>query len=131
MTDAPDDRPILSAYGVKDGDRIVSIHLERGPAEALTHPTSTPQPARRRNLDSREESAWRDPTLTLAGARSLSVASPKPSRSARRFSGSTVEPAPLASHIDAHQLVRRPLALFRLLVMCRISWIPRLPFGPP
>lgn len=41
MTDEADDRPILPAFAVKDGDQIVSIHFERGPAEALAHPTST------------------------------------------------------------------------------------------
>jgi hypothetical protein len=41
MSSQSDDRPIFPAYAVKDGDGIVFIHLERGPAEAIAARTHT------------------------------------------------------------------------------------------
>ena len=40
MSEKTDDRPILPAWAVKDGDKITFIHLERGPAEAIAAHTS-------------------------------------------------------------------------------------------
>ena len=36
-----DERETITAYAVKDGDRITFIHLEKGPAESIAAHTST------------------------------------------------------------------------------------------
>jgi hypothetical protein len=41
-----DDRPILQAWAVKDGDRLIFISLEKGAAEAMAQPSSM-NPGRR------------------------------------------------------------------------------------
>ena len=65
MTDAPDDRPILSAYAVKDGDKIVFIHLERAVAEGIADPTSTYPNRRVVEIWIREKRPLNPPSKTL------------------------------------------------------------------